>query len=289
MKKFAIAIMCALALCMVGCTNIDRNLLGDVKPALSAKDPYTLGKWAGQGGYIAYGICKGSGKNAEAVAMCEEIWSKVQADDEITVADINNLALQMGGAALNDKYGYVYSYAILLAVQAAGSVADQAADDKLDTEAMNEFLRGVKDGVKLGQTVMPPEAFKPVEKPKTKAFDCPDGNCKVVVGSRDIKHQTNVAKQLIEEGYVSKEDKRVNDYTPTAYENLTELIERCKILKKFKVGETLCYIKTFECEGGKLKSIEFRMIQDDGTEIVVDCVGCCTMPELDELGDDIEF
>lgn len=290
MKKITVILMCMMALCMVGCKSLDLGKLGDVKPSVNVNDPYKLGKAAGYGGYLGYGVCKGNQKYEKEVAMCEEIWARLQADDDtLTVADLNNLALQMAAAAVSEKEGYVYGAAILLAGQAAGSFADQVIAEQVDTEAVNQFLAGVKDGVKQAQTVMPPEVFKPVEKSKTKAFDCPDGNCEVVVGSRDIKHQTRVAQQLIEEGYVSKEDQRVNDYTPTAYENLKELIERCKVLKKFKVGETLCYIKTFKCEGGKLKSIEFRMIQDDGTEIVVDCVGCCTMPELEELGDDIVY
>ena len=292
MKKITVILMCAMALCMVGCKSLDLGKLGDVKPSVNVNDPYKLGKAAGYGGYLGYGVCKGNQKYEKEVAMCEEIWARLQADDDtLTVADLNNLALQMAAAAVSEKEGYVYGAAILLAGQAAGSFADQVIAEKVDTEAVNQFLAGVKDGVKQAQAVIPPDAFKPVEKPIVKAFDCPDGNCEVVVGSRDIKHQTRVANQLIDEGYVSKDEQRKDEYTPTNYENLDQLVKRCAILKKYGVSETWCYIKKFKCEGGKLMSIEFRMIQYDGSEIIVDCVGCCTMPELDDviLNSDIEF
>lgn len=284
MKKITVIIMCALALCIVGCKSLDISKIGDIKPSVNVNDPYKLGKAVGYGGYLGYGVCKNNPKYENQVALCEEIWVKLEAgDDTLTVADLNNLALQMAATAVSEKEGYVYGAAILLAGQAAGSFADQVIAEKVNTESVNLFLAGVQAGVKQAQAVIPPEAFKPVEKSKTKAFDCPDGNCEVVVGSRDVKHQTRVAKQLIEEGYVDKDAKRKDEYTPTDYENLDQLIKRCAILKKYGVSETLCYLRTFKCQGGKLVSIEFRMIQEDGTELVIDCVGCCTMPELDDI------
>ena len=57
------------------------------------------------------------------------------------------------------------------------------------------------------------------------------------------------------------------------------------VLKKFGVKKTQLFITKFVVEGGKLKTIEFKMVLDDGTEYDVDCVACMTVPEIDDLID----
>lgn len=119
-----------------------------------------------------------------------------------------------------------------------------------------------------------------------KAFDCKDGNCIIVIDNRSISFQTRVAQQLIDDGY-AVEGEVVKEGHNT-WQNCKDLIERCKVLNKFGVDETRCYIHDFTIEKGVLKTIEFRMIGFEG-EFVTDCVACCVYLELEDIPDDIEF
>ena len=119
-----------------------------------------------------------------------------------------------------------------------------------------------------------------------KAFDCKDGNCIIVIDNRAIGFQTRVAQQIIDDGYADPNEEVKEGHN--AYQNCKDLIERCKVLNKFGVDETRCYIRTFTIEGGVLKTIEFRMVGYEG-EFVTDCVACCVYLELDNIPGDIEF
>lgn len=288
MKKTITIIMAALAavIILTGCAGLDQNLLGDIKPSVSVQNPRQLGKLAGEGAYLAYVISKNNPKYDKEVAMCEDIWARIKAGDgTVTVADINNLAIQMGSAAVANKEGWVYGAAVVLGIQAAGAFADKAVAGNVDTEALNEFLAGAVEGVNLMQATIPADALIPAEQEKkVKVFDCPDGNCTVTAGSRNVKFQQRMAQQILDEGYADKEE--VVKEGHNAWQNCKDLIARCKMLRKYKVDETRCYIHHFTVENGKLKAIEFRMILDD-TEIITTCVSCESYLELDEL--DIDY
>lgn len=288
MKKFAIIAMCLLAFVMAGCGSLDLSQIGDVKPAVSVQNPRKLGKIAGQGMYLGYVIGKNNPKYSEEIALCEELWARLQANDgTITVADINNLAVQLGSKAVADKEGWVYGAAVAMGMQAAGSFADQAVAGKVDTEAFNEFLAGVSEGVALMQATIPADALVPAEQEKkVKVFDCPDGNCTITAGSRDVKYQQRLAQQIVDDGYADKDE--VVKEGHNAYTNCKDLVTRCKMLRKYKVEETLCYIHHFTVENGKLKEIEFRMLNGE-TEFATTCVACEQYLELLDLPDDIEF
>lgn len=291
MKKIAFAIMLVLACAVTftGCAGLDSALLGDIKPSTNIQNPRKLGKTVGRGAVLAYVICKSSGKNEEALAQCEEIWKKLQADDgTVTIADINNLAIEMGSAAVADKEGWVYGAAVATAMQIAGAYADKAIGGQLDIDTANEFLAGLVEGANLTLASLPADAFTPSEKEESvKVFDCPEGNCTITASSRDVKYQRRLAQQLIDEERVNPDE--VVKEGHNAYTNCKDLVSRCKKLRTYKVDETRCYLHHVVLdEKGMVKEIEFRMILDD-TEIVTNCVGCEQYYELADLPDDIEF
>jgi hypothetical protein len=209
MKKIAFAIMLVLA-CMMftGCKGLDQSLLGNATPAVSVtKNPYNAGVLVGEGAWVAYGVCQGNEKYADEIAICEKVWQKLEAEEAVDIGTLNNLALQIGQKAVQEKYGYVYAGAIMLAVNAMGSMVDNSIAGNINTEGIGEFLNGVRDGVRKGQAIIPKEAFAPDPKPEKKAFECPDGNCDIVVTNRNVKHQRAIAQQLIDEEWVKKGDK----------------------------------------------------------------------------------
>lgn len=294
-KQIAFAIMLVLTsvVTFTGCAGLDQNLLGNLKPSVSVQNPRKLGKLAGEGAYLAYVVCKNNPKYDKEVAMCEEVWDKLLAEDgTVTVADINNLAIQMGSAAVADKYGWVYASAVVMGMQAAGALADNAASGNIDTEFLNEFLGGAVEGVNLMKATIPADALIPAEKEKkVKVFECPGGNCTITPSSRDVKYQQRLAQQLIDDGYVDKDE--VVKEGHNAWQNCKDLITRCKTLRKYKVEETRCYIHHFIIENGKVKEIEFHMIGyqngDEPYEYVTNCVTCEMYLELEDLPDEIIF
>lgn len=298
MKKIAFTIMLVLA-CMVmftGCKGLDQSLLGNATPAVSVtKNPYNAGVLVGEYAWVAYGVCQGNEKCADEIALCEEIWQKLEAEEAVDIGTLNNLALQIGQKAVQEKYGYVYAGAIMLAVNAMGSMVDNSIAGNIDTEGIGEFLNGVRDGVRKGQAIIPKEAFAPDPKPEKKAFECPDGNCDIVVTNRNVKHQRAIAQQLIDEGWVKKGDKPREGMEESDYKNVDDFINRCATLKKYSVKTTDLYIKRFKCKTVKnetgedvrsLENIEFKMIvKDEDTgeakEFDVFCVSCQDVPEID--------
>lgn len=291
MKKtaFIIMLMLSAAFVITGCAGIDKGLLGDIKPSIAAtRSPKQLGKTAGQGAYLAYVVCKNNPKYDKEVAMCEETWQKLVADDgTVTIADINNLAIQMGSAAVADKYGWVYGAAMATGMQAAGAFADNAIAGKFSKEEANQFFEGLVEGVRLMQATIPADALIPAEKEKkVRVFDCPDGNCTVTAGSRDVKFQQRMAQQIIDDGYADKDE--VVKEGHNAYTNCKDLVTRCKMLRKYKVSETRCYIHHFTVKDGKLAEIEFRMIGNE-SEFKTICVSCEAYLELEDREEEIEY
>lgn len=282
----------ALMLTTTGCNGLDPNLLGNVTPSISGTmSPYKAGVIVGEGAWVAYGVCHGNEKYADEIAMAEEIWQKIEAEETVSIGTLNTLALQIGQKALEDKYGYIYAATIILAVNAMGNIADDAVAGNINTDEVNEFLNGVRDGVKRGQSIIPAELLASADKEKkVKVFDCPDGNCTITPGSRNVKYQQRLAQQIIDEGYADPNE--VVKEGHNAWQNCKDLVTRCKTLRKYKVEETRCYIHHFTIKDGKLAEIEFHMIgfQNDASwEYVTNCVTCEIYLELENLPDDIEF
>lgn len=274
------ALLICLSLFEVGCTSVT-PMFGNVAQVIVGDDYEAAGKAVGEAGYTAYVILKGNPKYDKYTKKCEELYAALDAaDSDVNIGTINTVAMEVMNAALTVKYGYAKAQLITTGVRIGGAVADRIIAKRVDAVAAEQFLKGFKQGLDLAIAKTPADAFVEVEKPK--AFDCKDGNCSVIVGSRDVRHQQKVAKQLIDDGYVDK-DEKPKEGELTVYQNLNDLQERCKVLRKFNVDETRCYIHHFVVKDGKLTEIEFRMIDFDGTEFVTTCVGCCTMLELAEV------
>lgn len=291
----AITLIVMLALIASSClwtgcsSNGKTNLLGSVKQVIVGDDYEAAGKAVGEAGYMAYVILKGDSKYNKYTTKCEELYAALDNAESETVklGTINQVALEVMQVALTAKYGYVKAQLITTGVRIGGVVADRIIARRVDTIAADKFIKGFKEGLDLAIAKTPADALIPAEKEqKVKAFDCPDGNCTITAGSRDVKFQQRMAWQIIDEGYADKDE--VVKEGHNAYTNCKDLITRCKTLRKFNVAETRCYIHHFTVENGKLKNIEFRMILDDG-EIVTNCVTCESYPELNGLDKDIEY
>ena len=287
-----LTIICLAALIASSClwtgcaSNGNSGLLGTVKQVIVGDDYEAAGKVVGEAGYDAYVILKGNPKYDKYTKKCEEIYAALDAQDaELKIGTINTVAMEVMNAALTVKYGYAKAQLITTGVRIGGAVADRIIAKRVDAVAADQFLKGFKQGVDLAIARTPADALIPIEKePKEKAFECPNGNCSIVVGTRNCKVQKAVAKQLIDEKYVDKDEKRVEELKHTPYENCKELIARIKNLRKFGVEETACYIHHFVIKEGKLAEIEFRMYSgEEYGETIIYCVECCMTPELDFL------
>lgn len=300
MKKFAFTlIMAAFAALIIlpatGCTSTKKtNLIGTVKNVIIGEDYEAAGKTVGEAGYMAYVILKNNPKYEKYTAKCEELYAALDDAESETVklGTINTVAMEVMQVALTAKYGYAKAQLITTGVRIGGAVADRIIAKKVDTVAADKFVKGFKDGIDIAKAKTPADALIPAEKEqKIKVFECPDGNCTVTPGSRDVKFQQRLAQQLIDDGYADKDE--VVKEGHNAYTNCKDLITRCKTLRKFNVSETRCYIHHFTIEGGKLKEIEFHMIGyvngSEPYEYKTNCVTCEAYIELDNLPDDIEF
>lgn len=277
------------ALPLTGCagkTGSGKSLLGTVKQVIVGDDYYQAGKNVGGASVVAYGLLKGDSKYDKYTKKCEELYAALQtAEGGATAGGANEIALEVLQAALTAKYGYAKASLITTAVRIGGAVADRIIAKKVDEVAANQFLNGFRDGVEESLAGLPADALTPAEKTDDKPFECPDGNCTVNITNRKVSHQIAVAKELLDGGYADKEEV-VEIGEVSKYDNISHFVERCKILQKYKVKKTVLYIKQFVIEGGKLKTIAFKMINDDGKEIDVDCVGCMDIPEIADLLDE---
>ena len=282
---FTLLVMLALIVssCLwTGCSTTGKtSLLGSVKQVIVGDDYEAAGKAVGEAGYTAYIILKGNPKYDKYTKKCEELYAALDAaDSDVKIGTVNTVAMEVMNAALTVKYGYAKAQLITTGVRIGGAVADRIIARRVDAVAAEQFLKGFKQGLDLAIAKTPADAFAEVEKPK--AFECKDGNCTVIVGSRAVRHQKNVSQQIIDEGYVDKDEKPKADGNPSVYQNLKDLIERCNTLKKLNVAETNCYIHHFTVRDGKLAEIEFRVL-DDGKEVAIVCVSCCALSELDDI------
>ena len=269
MKKFAlILIVCVLSVaCFTGCSSKGLNLLSGVKDVVIGDDYYATGKMLGGASAIGYKLVEGNPKYDKYTAACKDIYNALDAnDDTLTVGSINNVALDMCRVALTAKYGYVYGALLTDGIIVGGRVADRIIAKRVDEVAAEQFLRGFKDGVDEELKNFPDTVVQPVEEKEKKAFDCPDGNCNITITNRKVSHQLAVAQQLIDEKFVTEDEKPAADGELTNYKEVVDFIERCKILQKFNVKKTDLYIKNIEAEGGKAKKIVFKMVLDDGEE-----------------------
>ncbi len=291
MKKFAFTlIMVALSTMLIftGCASKSsgKSLLGSVKQIIVGDDYYQAGKNVGGASVVAYGLLKDDPKYEKYTKKCEELYAALQtAEGGATAGGANEIALEILQVALTAKYGYAKARLITTAVRIGGAVADRIIAKKVDEVAANQFLNGFRDGVEESLAGLPADAFTPEEKTNDKPFDCPDGNCTVNVTNRKVSHQIAVAQELIDGGYADKTEV-APEGDVSKYDNIVHFIERCKILQKYKVKKTDLYIKQFVIEGGKLKTIAFKMILDDGAEFDVSCVGCMDIPEIADLLDE---
>ena len=203
---FTLLVMLALIVssCLwTGCSTTGKtSLLGSVKQVIVGDDYEAAGRAVGEAGYMAYVILKGDKKYDKYTAKCEELYAALDNAESETVklGTINQVALEVMQSALTAKYGYAKASLITTGVRIGGAVADRIIAKRVDAVAAEQFLKGFKQGVDIAIARTPADALIPVEKePKEKAFECPNGNCSIVVGTRNCKVQKAIAKQLIDE------------------------------------------------------------------------------------------
>jgi hypothetical protein len=260
-----------------GC--VGTPMLGAVKNVLG-DDYEAAGRTVGEAGYVAYTLIKDKPKYEKYAQKCEELYKALDDAEEVKVGTVNELAIDVCRAALTTRYGYGKAMLIMEGVRIGGAVADRIIARKVDEVAAEQFLRGFKAGIDRAREDLVGFEIEQKQEEEKKAFDCPDGNCTVTPSSRKVSHQLAIAQELIAGGYADPAETPADELSVTKYKNIEEFIERCRILKKYKVKLTLLYIKRFAIEGGRLKSIDFRMINEDGGEFEVDCVGCMDIPEI---------
>ena len=302
MKKALLFIMAALVATLVftGCSSTKggKSLLGSVKEVIIGDDYYSAGETLGNVSVTAYTILKGNPKYDKYTGKMEELWDALnKAEGGVTAGSVNELALEVAQVALTAKYGYAKSRLITTGIRIGGAVADRIIAKKVDEVAAEQFLQGFKTGIDKALADLPPDAFAPTEKVEEKAFECDGGNCDILVTDRSVKKQRAIAEQLIDEKWVKKTDLPREGMEESDYKNVSDFIERCKVLKKFGVKTTDMYIKRFKCKtvqgtDGKdirsLENIEIKLIitdEDTGEtkEYDVKCVGCTDIPEIAKL------
>jgi len=116
-----------------------------------------------------------------------------------------------------------------------------------------------------------------------KPFDCKDGDCKMkgVGNNRTVAYQLSVALELKNGGYLP-DDEKAGESGVTNKQNVLDFIARCKSLRKAGVKISGVYIDGFEIQDRKLKTIDFRYVDDDGVVKKAECVSCIALYELDK-------
>ncbi len=304
-KLFMLMVLSFTMLYLVGCSSVgkggNKSLLGTVKEIIVGDDYEAAGETLGNVSVTAYTILKGNSKYDKYTGKMEELWDALnKADSGVTAGNVNELALEVAQVALTAKYGYAKASLITTGIRIGGAVADRIIAKHVDQVAAEQFLKGFKAGVDKALANLPPDAFAPTEKVEEKAFECDSGNCDILVTDRSVKHQRAIAEQLIDEKWVKKTDLPREGMEESDYKNVSDFIERCKILKKFGVKTTDMYIKRFKCKTVKgtdgkdirtLENIEIKLIvknEDTGEmkEYEVKCVGCTDIPEIANLNNE---
>lgn len=290
MKKLFILLTACIAIVgMTGCTQVSKGFFGNLSKVILPDDYEVAGQMTGEAAYMAYVIMKGDPKYDKYTAKMEEIYKALEAGEKesLVMGDLNNTFLEVMRVAMTAKYGYVKGALITDGIRIGGVIADRIVSGKIDTIKAEQYLNGVKKGVDNAIANTPAEAFtefqKPTEEDK-KIIRCEDGNCKGDLSKkRKVSYIAQAAQELLDTGYIDK-----NEQAPTGehntYENLEQLIERCKLLKKFGVKKSLMYIGEYEFKDGKCVKLDIWL--EDGEELLkVTCVGCMPVDELLEVPD----
>jgi len=290
MKKMTFIIMAALlaVATMTGCKSTGKqSLLGSVKQVIVGDDYEAAGRAVGEASYTARLILAGNPKYDKYISKYDEFCQALDNAESETVklGTINQVALEVMQVALTAKYGYAKASLITTGVRIGGAVADRIIAKKVDTVAADQFIKGFKEGLDAARETTPAESIVVADNAAKKPFECPEGNCDITVTNKKVSHQLAIAKELRDGGYLDENEQPASEYACTKYKNVIDFISRCDVLKKFNVKKTQLYITKFSVKGGKLSSIEFKMLMDDGSTLDVDCVACMTVPEIDDLID----
>ena len=278
-----------LAFGMVGCKNFDGGFFGNVKKVILPDDYEEAGRMVGDASYMAYVILKGDPKYDKYTSKMEEIWTALEAGekDSFTMGDLNNTFLEVMRVAMTAKYGYVKGALITDGIRVGGVLADRLITSKVDTVKAELYLKGVKEGVESAIAATPSDAFvefqKPAEEDK-KIIRCPDGNCKGDLSKkRGVSTIAQAAQEFLDSGFLDKnEEAPVGEHNK--YQNMEQLVDRCKLLKKFGVKKSLMYIGEYEIKDGKCIKLDI-WLEDEESVIKVTCVGCMPVDELLDVPD----
>lgn len=292
MKKLFILLTACMTLMLIttGCAEVSKGFFGTVGKVVLPDDYEVAGQMTGEAAYAAYVIMKGDPKYDKYTTKMEEIYKALEAgeQDSFTMGDLNNTFLEVMRVAMTAKYGYVKGALITDGIRIGGVIADRIVSKKVDTVNAELYFKGMKEGIDKAIANTPAEAFaefqKPTEEDK-RIIKCPDGNCKGDLStSKKVAFQAQAAQELLDSGWVDPNEVVPEDEHNT-YKNLQDLVERCKILKKFGIKKTVLYMGKYEIKDNKLVSLEFWFQEDDGELFKVTCVGCMTIPELLDVPD----
>ena len=290
-KLIALLAICGVAVVVVGCSTAAKGFFGNVSKVILPDDYEVAGQMTGEAAYTAYVIMKGDPKYDKYTTKMEEIYKALEAgeQDSFTMGDLNNTFLEVMRVAMTAKYGYIKGALITDGIRVGGVIADRIIAKKVDTVNAELYFKGVKEGIDKAIATTPAEAFaefqKPTEEDK-RIIKCPDGNCKGDLStSKKVAFQAQAAQELLDSGWVDPNEAPVEEDGHNTYKNLQDLVERCKILKKFGIKKTVLYMGKYEIKDNKLVSLEFWFQEDDGELFKVTCVGCMTIPELLDVPD----
>jgi hypothetical protein len=290
MKKLFILLTACIAIVgMTGCAEVSKGFFGNLSKVLLPDDYEVAGQMTGEAAYMAYVVMKGDPKYDKYTAKMEEIYKALEAGEKesLVMGDLNNTFLEVMRVAMTAKYGYVKGALITDGIRIGGVIADRIVSGKIDTVKAEQYLNGVKKGVDNAIANTPADAFtefqKPTEEDK-KIIRCEDGNCKGDLSKkRKVSYIAQAAQEFLDTGYISK-DEPAKEGEHNTYENLEQLIERCKLLKKFGVKKSLLYIGEYEFKDGKCVKLDIWF--ENGEELLkVNCVNCIPVDELLEVSD----
>jgi hypothetical protein len=292
MKKLFILLAACIAIVgMTGCTQVSKGFFGNLSKVVLPDDYEVAGQMTGEAAYMAYVIMKGDPKYDKYTAKMEEIYKALEAGEKesLVMGDLNNTFLEVMRVAMTAKYGYVKGALVTDGIRIGGVIADRIVSGKVDTVKAEQYLNGVKKGVDNAIATTPADAFtefqKPTEEDK-RIIRCPDGNCKGdLSGNKKVSYQAQVAKELLDSGWVDPNGEPLEEGGHNIYQNLQDFVERCKILKKFGVKKTVLYLGKYEIKDNKLVDLEFWFQEENGELYKVTCVSCMNIPELADIAD----
>jgi len=297
MKKLLTALIALmLVVGMTGCKSVaDKNFFGLVKGVVIGDDYEAAGRMVGNAGYMAYVVMRGDPKYDKYTSKAEEIYALLDNAEGFDTASVNKIFLEVMQAGLTAKYGFVKAALITDGIRIGGVIADRLFLKNVSTADANLYLKGIKEGIDEARAGTPLEALDQAaaeraaklaekeNKKNAKYITCTEGVCEYDFSKmRGTSKQLALANELKNDGWLDYSEQPTETVLVTKADNVEHFIERTTVMKKFKVKTLRVWITYVKVNAAthKLVDIKFVLLEDDGTQIDVDCVGCVSDIEL---------